>query len=128
MILFLQTDTPTCRVTLKGDVEAREFEWDAQRELARGLLAFLEECLSEANSAWSDLEGIVVFRGPGSFTGLRIGVTVANTIAYSQNIAIVGELGNEWQQLGEVRLQHGDNDKIVIPEYGREARITQPRK
>lgn len=128
MILFLRTDSPTCYVGLKDGDELKEFEWEAKRELAKGLLAFIEECLERYNASWDGIEGIVVFRGPGSFTGLRIGVTVANTVAYAQNIVVVGELGEEWQRDGEVRLHNGHNDKIVTPEYGREARITQPRK
>lgn len=128
MILFLRTDSPTCYVGLQDNGELREFEWEANRELAKGLLVFIEECLRQCDASWGDIGGIVVFRGPGSFTGLRIGMTVVNTVAYAQNIAVVGELGENWRESGEDRLQRGENDKIVAPEYGREARITQPRK
>jgi tRNA threonylcarbamoyladenosine biosynthesis protein TsaB len=36
-----------------------------------------------------DIEGVVCFKGPGSFTGLRIGLTVGNALAYAQNIPVV---------------------------------------
>lgn len=69
-----------------------------------------------------------MFRGPGSFTGLRIGLTVANTIASAQSLPIVGATGDEWQQQSIDRLSRGESDTIVLPEYGSGARITKPRK
>ena len=75
-----------------------------------------------------DITGIVVFRGPGSFTGLRIGVTVANSLAYSRNVPIVGELGEDWAKKGISRIFAGESDDVVMPEYGGEANITAPRK
>jgi len=109
-------------------VDERSFSWEAGRGMAKGLLKFLEFCLSECGGGWSDLTGIVVMRGPGSFTGLRIGVTVANTVADSEGVAIVGVSGEGWREEGLKRLEAGENDRVVVPEYGREARITKPRK
>lgn len=128
MILCVKTDSPVCEVTLYKNEENNCYTWEAGRELARDLLAFLEGCLEKNNASWDDLEGIVVFRGPGSFTGLRIGITVANAIAYAKDIPVVGELGESWQENGMQRLQDKQNDRIILPEYGREVRITQPRK
>ena len=77
---------------------------------------------------FADLEGLLVFRGPGSFTGLRIGITVMNTIAYGQNIPIVGTNGDDWLDDGVSYLQNEENHQVVLPEYGAEARITKPKK
>lgn len=129
MILFLKTDTPVCELSLLDKADERhDFTWEAGRELSKGLLGFIEDRLKDTDAQWRDLSGIVIFRGPGSFTGLRIGITVANTIAYAQKVAIVGAIGERWQSEGLTRLQSGENDQIVMPEYGRAARITQPRK
>ncbi|MNL84697.1 hypothetical protein D3C87_2127470 [compost metagenome] len=51
-----------------------------------------------------------------------------NTIADTLAIPIVGVAGDDWQHEAVLRLNTGDNDKIVLPEYGGEAHITQPRK
>lgn len=128
MILLLDTSTITCVVTLVQNDTERTVEWEADRGLAKGLLAFLRDELNNDGVTWHDISGIGVNRGPGSFTGLRIGITVANTIADSESIAIVGESGENWQTRALQRLRSGENDRIVLPEYGREARITTPRK
>lgn len=124
LILGLNTATPTCQVYLNDT----PYEWEAGRTLAHGLLAFLEECLAHEQKTFADITGIVIFRGPGSFTGLRIGMAVADTIAESQSVPIVGETGDEWLAEGTTRLAHGDNDRIVLPEYGGDAHITLPKK
>ena len=53
------------------------------RQSSERLLRHLREALTEANVQLSDLGGIAVLQGPGSFTGLRIGVTVARTMAWT---------------------------------------------
>ncbi|HEX7259592.1 MAG TPA: tRNA (adenosine(37)-N6)-threonylcarbamoyltransferase complex dimerization subunit type 1 TsaB, partial [Candidatus Saccharimonadia bacterium] len=102
-------------------------EWDAGRQLSKQLLSRIETLLQTQKASWDDLSGIVVFRGPGSFTGLRIGITVANTIAYAKLIPIVGEIGERWSDNGIKRLIAKDNDRQVLPHYGAPANITKPR-
>ncbi len=128
MILCLNTSTPTCEVVLVTDDNAFVATWEAGRTLAQGLLGFLENTLAEHGATWHDISGMVVFRGPGSFTGLRIGITVVNTLADALWLPIVGEQGAAWQEQGVARLKTGANDRLVLPEYGAEAMITTPRK
>lgn len=128
MILLLDTSTSECRLTFAEGEVRHDYKWDAQRELAHGLLRYIVETLAQHDAEISDLEGLGVFRGPGSFTGLRIGITTLNTIASSEQIPIVGIVGEDWKSEALLRLSAGENDKIVLPEYGREARITTPRK
>lgn len=128
MILFLKTDNPYCELFLKNGEHMTDGSWQADRNLAKDLLSHIEALLESQTAAWKDLAGLVVYRGPGSFTGLRIGATVMNTLAYAQNIPVVGTAGDNWQRDGETRLKAGEDDKVVLPEYGRDARITKPRK
>ena len=128
MILFLDTSTYTCKLSLvEGDWRYHD-EWEANRELAKGLLGYLQTQLEKNNKNWKDISGIVAYQGPGSFTGLRIGLTVLNTYAEARQIPIIGATGGDWKSAGQQRLENGENDKIVLPEYGSEANITQPRK
>ena len=124
MIILLDTSAATCFLTVVDDETRQDFEWQAGRTLARGLLKFLEEKTGDLH----DVSGIGVMRGPGSFTGLRIGLTVANTLADSLNIPIVGAMGEDWREMALKKLRAGENERIVMPEYGAVAHITAPRK
>lgn len=103
-------------------------EWTAGRQLSSSLLDKIEELLDRNHKTWKDLSGIVTYEGPGSFTGLRIGITVANTAAYILNIPIVGATGDEWMKQGVSKLNSDHFDDIVMPHYGSEPNITSPKK
>lgn len=128
MILLINTSTPVCELSFIEGSWRHNSQWQADRQLAKGLLAYIKGQLEEVGKSWADISGVVVYKGPGSFTGLRIGITVANSLAYSREVPIVGEVGDDWQQLGVSRLLAGKNDQIVLPEYGGEANITLPKK
>lgn len=128
MILAIDTSTPECRMSLIGEDKAINKSWLAERRLALELLEQLENFLKENDLAFQDLAGLIIFRGPGSFTGLRIGVTVFNTLADSLSIPIVGEVGEDWQKVGIERIKNKQTDKIVLPEYGSPPHITKPTK
>ena len=130
MYLALKTDSANSEYYLLNNdgVIAGTLNWVSGRELADGIIGKLEELLVKNSTNWDSIKGVIVFRGPGSFTGLRIGITVANSIAYAQKIPIVGEIGESWIEAGRMRLNEGLNDKQVIPEYGSEPNITKPVK
>lgn len=130
MILTIRTDKPEAEIgvfTAKGE-ELSYHTWLAHRELSATILTTIRTQLDAQNATFNDITGIVVFKGPGSFTGLRIGITVANTLSYGLGVPIVGGEGDDWRTTGIAALQAGKNDKLVLPEYGAEAHITQPRK
>ena len=129
MILALRTDKPVSELYICKDTEKiASYEWEAHRQLADTIHIKIEELLRTNNIMWNDISGLVVFKGPGSFTGLRIGITVANTIAYAKNIPIVGVEGDNWLQDGLQQLQNATDNKIVLPEYGGNINITTPKK
>lgn len=128
MIVLLDTSTPTCKLTLVNGDETFYHEWESGRGLAKGLLAYLRDSFAEHGLSWEDISALGVYKGPGSFTGLRISVTVMNTLADSRSVPIVGETGDDWKERAQARLNAGENDRIVLPEYGGEANITTPRK
>ncbi|MDD3035712.1 MAG: tRNA (adenosine(37)-N6)-threonylcarbamoyltransferase complex dimerization subunit type 1 TsaB [Candidatus Saccharimonadaceae bacterium] len=128
MILLLDSSTPVCRLILIDENWRRDIEWQADRTLAKGLLKFIDSSLNNNDRTWSDISAIGVFEGPGSFTGLRIGMTVLNTMVDTLHIPIVGGRGKDWQDRVLEKLNSSVNEKLVLPYYGSEAKITLPKK
>jgi tRNA threonylcarbamoyl adenosine modification protein YeaZ len=60
------------------------------RGQAERLMPLLEECLSEAGLAWTDLTALGVGIGPGNFTGIRIAVSAARGLALALDVPAVG--------------------------------------
>jgi tRNA threonylcarbamoyladenosine biosynthesis protein TsaB len=130
MILVLRTDTMTAFLGLLspvGEILKRQ-EWEAGRQLSVQLPGAIDEILGSADINYKDISGIVVYEGPGSFTGLRIGITILNTMAHELKIPIAGSTGEEWIEVGLDKLKETKSGTIVMPVYGGEANITKPKK
>ena len=107
--------------------------WESGRTLSAELLGKMESLYHQAKKEIKQTDGIIANAGPGSFTGLRIGLSVANTLAYDLNIPIVGvKNGHKKELLLEQGLKLIDNKKTfskpILPEYGAEPRITRAKK
>lgn len=127
-ILTIRTDKPEAELGLFEDQKELLYEiWEAHRELAETLHTQIARILETAGKKLEDIGGIVVYKGPGSFTGLRIGISVANTVAYSLGIPIVG-VEDAYVETGIPSLLRGETDGRVLPEYGAPVHITQQRK
>jgi tRNA threonylcarbamoyladenosine biosynthesis protein TsaB len=128
LILTLRTDKPEAEVGLFDDKNQIAYEtWPAHRELSMQLHRKIEDILQSQGKELADIGGIVCFAGPGSFTGLRIGLTVGDVLAYALIKPVVGEQDPNWIQNGIDRLLKGENDKVAMPEYGSLPHITQPK-
>lgn len=129
MILGIRTDRPEAELYLLQDNQSiTELKWFAHRELADMLLEKIKSLLNSANVKIIDLDGVVIFTGEGSFTGLRIGTTVANAIAYSNNIPIIAASGADWLEDGIKNLKNAKPSKLVAPVYNSEPNITKSKK
>jgi tRNA threonylcarbamoyladenosine biosynthesis protein TsaB len=129
LTITIRTDKPDAEIGLFDGEQQLAYEtWHAHRTLAETIHTKLQEMLSAQAKTWNDIEGLVVFKGPGSFTGLRIGITVANTLAYALQVPIVGAMGDDWVTQGNAALRGGHNDGQVMPEYGGDAHITPQKK
>lgn len=128
-VLGVRTDSKDAILNLyDSEAVIESYTWEAGRQLSRDLLVKIDELLDRHSVKKSDLEGLVVYHGPGSFTGLRIGVVVVNTMASALNIPNVGTGGEAWMSDGVSALKHLDGPAIVVPEYGRSANITKQKK
>lgn len=90
LVLDTATRTPVVAVAATDGTVMAERHWQSRHRHGEELLGRLEEALAEIGAGRRDLTGVVVGTGPGSFTGLRIGLATAKTIAYALGIPIVG--------------------------------------
>lgn len=128
IILTIRTDKPEAEIGLYDDQKQLKYiKWQAHRELSNTIHTKLEEILNKLSIKLSEVEGIVCFEGPGSFTGLRIGLSVANALAYALEVPIVASGSDDWIKLGIQDLMSGKNQKIILPKYGSEPNVTKPK-
>ncbi len=89
-ILALDTCTELCSVALLYQGELYQHNQMTERGHSDMVLSMMTALLDEAGATIADVDVIAFGRGPGSFTGVRIGVGVAQGIAYARNIPVVG--------------------------------------
>ena len=90
LILSIETGTDICSVALANDGELMALrESDEGRDHAKKVALFVDELLRETGVQPADLDAIAVGKGPGSYTGLRIGVSFAKGMCYALNIPLI---------------------------------------
>lgn len=90
-ILNIETSTKNCSVSLANSgkvVSVKEFAEEGFSH-AEKLHVFIEEVLKETQTSFQELKAVAVSKGPGSYTGLRIGVSAAKGICYALNIPLI---------------------------------------
>lgn len=130
MILAIRTDSEMAELQLLNvdGLGVKQKSWHAGRNLSKDLLSQILALLSSVKADFADLKGVVVYEGPGSFTGLRIGISVANALGYSLNVPITGATGQNWVKQSIAKLANAKPGQFVVPKYGAEPNITKPRK
>lgn len=88
-LLAIESATESCSVALSIDGVLRERAAVAPRRHAELLLPWVEELLAEADVTLGDLDALAFSRGPGSFTSLRIGIGVAQGLAWGAGLPVV---------------------------------------
>ena len=91
IILNIETSTKNCSVSLAENgktIICKELS-EAGFSHAEKLHVFIENVLSESNLTYKDLSAIAVSKGPGSYTGLRIGVSAAKGLCYALDIKLI---------------------------------------
>lgn len=111
-ILNLETATKNCSVAVANDGQVLAFREMAEQGYshAEKLHVFIEEVLKEANLQFKDLDAIAVGQGPGSYTGLRIGVSAAKGLAFALGIPLMAI-----DTLAVLAAQANISDGLIVP-------------
>ena len=91
VILNLETATTNCSVSLAKDGETIAIKEHNTPNYSHSeqLHVFIQEVLKEAAVSFSDIDAVAVSKGPGSYTGLRIGVSAAKGLCFSLDIPLI---------------------------------------
>ena len=115
MILHIETATDICSVVLADNgVVIAEKTSEPIRDHASSLAVFIDEILKENNIKPTALKAIAVSKGPGSYTGLRIGVSTAKGLCYALNIPLIA-IATTQSMANQYYLQHTDYNGYVVP-------------
>ena len=112
-ILNIETATTNCSVSLSKDGETLVLKEDNSLNYshAESLHVFIDEVLKTASLELSQLNAISVSKGPGSYTGLRIGVSAAKGLCYALNIPLISV--DTLQSLAHQVLC--EDDAVIVP-------------
>ena len=127
-LLILETSHHVGRVALSaGDAIVGERTLDESRRHARDLAPAIQELLHQQVWRARDLDGVIVSRGPGSYTGLRVGIMSAKTLAYATGCALLAIdtfdaiAGEGWGEgiNGNVDvIADAQQDKVYVQRFG----------
>lgn len=95
MYLCIDTISESAGITIVNTDSAVFLPLDPQNS-SESIISIIDKVLKQSGATLSDLSGVFVIKGPGSFTGLRVGLTVANQFAHQLRIPIVGLCQDEW--------------------------------
>jgi tRNA threonylcarbamoyladenosine biosynthesis protein TsaB len=88
-LLAIDTSSLNCSVGLSSNGKMLSRTSAAERRAAQDVLPMISELLATSQSSISDLDAIAVMAGPGSFTGLRIGIGVAQGLSLAHSIPVI---------------------------------------
>lgn len=112
LILNIETATKNCSVSLAENgktITLKEVN-DGGYSHAENLHVFIQDVLKEANKTLKNVDAVAVSKGPGSFTGLRIGVSTVKGLCYALEIPLIST-----STLKSLALQVNTNDGLVVP-------------
>lgn len=112
LVLNIETATTNCSVSLSKDGETLLLKEDNTPGFshAEKLHLFIDEIISNSEYKTSDIDAIAVSKGPGSYTGLRIGVSSAKGLCYALNKPLIAI-----DTLESLAHQVSTNEGLIIP-------------
>ncbi len=123
-ILAIETGSEFCQVALQIGGR-RVFRQIQQRSHSQIILSLIDELLDESAPGLKELDVVAVNHGPGSFTGIRVGVSVAQGLAFSNDLPLIGLSSLEMLAHSALRLHDGELADNVVVFAAIDARMSQ---
>ena len=115
LILSIETATPVCSVTLAKDNKVLAVKESTKKNSHSEIVTvFIDELLKENQLTFSDLDAVAVSKGPGSYTGLRIGVSTAKGLCYALDIPLIAVNTLQSLAIGALEDYHLDEGLPVL--------------
>ena len=120
LILNIETATPVCSVSLsENGVIISHKEINSRNSHSSVITLFIEEVMEKAGKVYADLDAVAVSKGPGSYTGLRIGVSTAKGICFATDKPLISISTLQAMGFGLAQIYSerpgADNNAIFVP-------------
>jgi tRNA threonylcarbamoyladenosine biosynthesis protein TsaB len=121
LILHIETSAEACSIALSKNGKLLSLrETLVERSHAQRITVFISEVLQESHAQLADLDAVAVSKGPGSYTGLRIGVSSAKGLCYALDKPLIG--------VSTLDAMSGFTESIILhPKESFESSITRER-
>ncbi len=116
LILLIETSTTSCSVALIEGVNVIAAKEANERNIhASHITIFIDEVMKYSGKEYTDLNAIAVSKGPGSYTGLRIGVSTAKGLCFALNIPLISVSTLQSMADGLTKSQEVSDSAYLIP-------------
>lgn len=116
LILLLETATTSCSVALSENGQLIAVKEQNERNIhASHITRFIDEVMNKAGKNYSDLDAVAISKGPGSYTGLRIGVSTAKGLCFALDIPLLGINTLEAMAAGLIQQYELSDTALLVP-------------
>ena len=96
--MIIDTTDKKCEVVFSNDANIDRIKWRWRKDTGTELLKNIDKLLKKRRKKLESIKAILVNQGPGSYTGTRVGITIANTLGWSLNIPVIGYSGKDFRR------------------------------